>query len=98
MTGTEPRSRKLEELSWPEVREALDAGFTTVVVAAGSIEQHGPHLPLLTDTLIGDRLVAAIVARLDGALQGPTIPFGCSEHHMSFPGTLTLGGRPSRHW
>lgn len=85
-----PRSRKLEELSWPEVRDALAAGDTTVVAAAGAIEQHGPHLPLLTDTLIGAGLVEAVVARLDGALQGPTIPFGCSEHHMAFPGTLTL--------
>lgn len=87
-----PRSRRLAELSWPEVRDALASGFTTVVVAAGSIEQHGPHLPLLTDTLIGTGLIAAVVARLDGALQGPTIPFGCSEHHMSFPGTITLEG------
>ncbi|CAA9546126.1 MAG: Creatinine amidohydrolase [uncultured Thermomicrobiales bacterium] len=91
MAGTPPPSRKLEELTWPEVREALAAGYTTVVVAAGSIEQHGPHLSLLTDTLIGDGLAAAVVARLDGALQGPTIAFGCSEHHMSFPGTITLG-------
>lgn len=83
-------SRKLEELNWPAVRGALAAGYTTIVVAAGSIEQHGPHLPLVTDTLIGAGLVGAVVARLDGALQGPTIPFGCSEHHMAFPGTLTL--------
>jgi creatinine amidohydrolase len=93
MTGAgewTPRSRRLEELSWADVQETLAAGYTTVVVAAGSIEQHGPHLPLATDTLIGDRLAAAVVERLDGALQGPTIAFGCSEHHMTFPGTLTL--------
>jgi creatinine amidohydrolase len=86
----EPRSRHLADLSWPEVRAALDAGWDTVVVAAGSIEQHGPHLPLLTDTLIGDGLGAAIVSRLDRALQGPTISLGCSEHHMAFPGTITM--------
>jgi creatinine amidohydrolase len=86
----EPRSRHLADLSWPEVRAALAAGWDTVVVAAGSIEQHGPHLPLLTDTLIGDGLGAAIVSRLDRALQGPTISLGCSEHHMAFPGTITM--------
>ena len=90
MSGTEPRSRKLAELSWPDVQEALAAGYDTVVAAAGSIEQHGPHLPLVTDTLLGGGLIAAVVERLDGALQGPTIPFGCSEHHMAFPGTITL--------
>ena len=72
------------------MQEALAAGYDTVVAAAGSIEQHGPHLPLVTDTLIGGGLIAAVVERLDGALQGPTIPFGCSEHHMAFPGTITL--------
>lgn len=85
-----PRSPRLADLTWPEVRAALAAGWDTVVIAAGSIEQHGPHLPLLTDTLLGDGLAGATVARLDRAIQGPTIPLGCSEHHMAFPGTLTL--------
>jgi creatinine amidohydrolase len=85
-----PRSPRLADLNWPEVRAALAAGWDTVVVLAGSIEQHGPHLPLLTDTLIGEGLGAAIVARLDRALQGPTIALGCSEHHMAFPGTITM--------
>lgn len=85
-----PRSLRLADLSWPEVRAALDAGWDTVVVVAGSIEQHGPQLPLLTDTLIGEGLGAAIVARLDRTLQGPTIALGCSEHHMAFPGTITM--------
>ena len=85
-----PRSTALADLTWPEIGALLAAGWDTVVVAAGSIEQHGPHLPLLTDTLIGDGLVAATVAKLDGALQGPTISLGCSEHHMAFPGSLTL--------
>lgn len=86
-----PRSKTLSDLTWPEVGEALAASWDTVVVAAGSIEQHGPHLPLVTDTLIGDGLIGATVARLDRAFQGPTISIGCSEHHMAFPGTITLG-------
>ena len=44
----------LEEYAWPEVETALEQGTRTVVVSVGSVEQHGPHLPLLTDTLIGD--------------------------------------------
>lgn len=89
-TAHNPRSTALADLTWPEIGEALAAGWDTVVIAAGSIEQHGPHLPLLTDTLIGDGLAAAVVARLDRALQGPTISLGCSEHHMAFPGSITL--------
>jgi len=82
--------RMLEEMSWPQVKAAIDAGQRTVVAAAGSMEQHGPHLPLQTDTLLGTTLVAAIIERVPGAFQGPTIPFGVSEHHMPFAGTITL--------
>lgn len=82
--------RQLNEMAWPEVRAAIDAGRDLVVAAAGSTEQHGPHLPLQTDTLLGTFLVEAVVERIDGAFQGPTIPFGVSTHHMSFAGTITL--------
>jgi creatinine amidohydrolase len=81
---------RLDEMTWPEIRAAVDNGQRTVVAAAGSMEQHGPHLPLQTDTLLGTYLVEAIVKRLPGVFQGPTIPFGVSEHHMPFAGTITL--------
>ena len=85
-----PRSLDTTELTWPEVRDALEEGYDTIVIAAGSTEQHGPHLPEMTDTLIGTALVRMIVEQLPHALQGPTISIGCSEHHMSFPGSVTL--------
>jgi creatinine amidohydrolase/Fe(II)-dependent formamide hydrolase-like protein len=46
----------LEELTWPEVESVLDEGTRTAVAAVGSVEQHGPHLPLVVDTLAGDEL------------------------------------------
>jgi len=88
--GRLSRRQRLDEMTWPEVRAALDAGHRTIVAAAGSTEQHGPHLPLQTDTLLGTFLVEAIVERLPGVFQGPTIPFGVSDHHMPFAGTITL--------
>jgi creatinine amidohydrolase/Fe(II)-dependent formamide hydrolase-like protein len=81
---------RLDEMTWPEVRAAIESGRTTVIAAAGSMEQHGPHLPLQTDTLLGTFLVEAIVERVPGAFMGPTIPFGVSTHHMPFAGTITL--------
>jgi creatinine amidohydrolase len=81
---------RLDEMSWPEILAAIGSGRRTVVAAAGSTEQHGPHLPLQTDTLLGTFLVQAVVERLPGVFQGPTIPFGVSEHHMPFAGTITL--------
>lgn len=81
---------RLERMTWPEVEERLASGTRTVVLAVGAIEQHGPHLPLLVDAEHGDRLAPEIASRLGDALAGPTIRVGCSEHHMDFPGTISL--------
>lgn len=82
--------RRIEEMSWAQIKAALDNGQRTVVAAAGSMEQHGPHLPTQTDTLLGTFLADAIAERLPDVLRGPTIPFGVSDHHMKFAGTITL--------
>jgi len=84
------RSVLLEELVWPEVESALESGTRTAIVAVGSIEQHGPHLPLNMDTLDGDELSRRIALKLGNALAAPTIRPGCSGHHMEFPGTITI--------
>ena len=81
---------RIEEMSWTEVKQALDEGYSTIVFGVGSNEQHGPHLPLATDSLFGDWLADAVARRLGKALVAPTIRVGCSEHHMAFPGTITL--------
>jgi creatinine amidohydrolase len=83
-------SVSLEEMPWPEVEAALENGTQTVIVAVGSIEQHGPHLPLNMDTLDGDELSRRIARELGDALAAPTIRPGCSGHHMAFPGTITV--------
>lgn len=80
----------LEEMTSPEIGSAISSGFDTVVFAVGSNEQHGPCLPVVTDTAIGDRLASTVAMRLGNALKGPTMNIGCSEHHMRFPGTVTL--------
>ena len=80
----------LEHMTSPDVRAAIDAGYTTVVVACGAVEQHGPHLPLFMDAEHGARLAEDVARRLGNALVAPTIRVGCSEHHMRFAGSLTL--------
>jgi creatinine amidohydrolase len=79
----------LDELTWPQVRAEQESGRTTVVVALGATEQHGPHLPLATDALIGDHLAREVADRLDAFL-APTVRVGCSSHHLEFPGTLSF--------
>ncbi|ELZ22835.1 creatininase [Haloterrigena salina JCM 13891] len=85
-----PSSVRLEERTWPEVETALENGRRTAIVAVGSIEQHGPHLPLNMDALDGDELSRRIAEELGDALAAPTIRPGCSGHHMEFPGTITV--------
>jgi creatinine amidohydrolase len=80
---------ELDRLSWPEVKAELEAGRDTVVIAFGATEQHGPHLPLATDALLGDHLARLIAERL-GAFVAPTVRVGCSDHHLEFPGTLSV--------
>ncbi len=81
---------RMSEMSWVDIQEALGEGLSTVVFAVGSNEQHGPHLPTCTDSLIGDVLANKVTQKLGRALQAPTINVGCSEHHMAFPGTIDL--------
>jgi creatinine amidohydrolase len=75
---------------WPEVESAIENGTRTAIVAVGSIEQHGPHLPLNMDTLDGDELARRIATELGDAVAAPTIRPGCSGHHMEFLGTITV--------
>lgn len=80
---------ELDRMTWPEVRTEQERGRDTVVVAFGATEQHGPHLPLATDALLGDHMARMVAERLD-AFVAPTVRIGCSEHHLAFPGTLSV--------
>ncbi|HKO22444.1 MAG TPA: creatininase family protein [Candidatus Eisenbacteria bacterium] len=81
---------QLEQLRSPEIRERIQAGWTSVIVACGAVEQHGPHLPLFTDAEVGTASAIEIARRLGHTLVAPTIRIGCSEHHMEFAGTITV--------
>jgi mycofactocin precursor peptide peptidase len=74
----------LGERVWPEID-----GRPTLLVPVGSVEQHGPHLPLDTDT----RIAAAVAARAaTGALLvAPPVAYGASGEHEGFAGTVSIG-------
>ncbi len=80
----------LEEMTWPEVKTAVDSGFTRVLLMLGSIEQHGPHLPLGTDTMLGYAWGERIARRLGRTILAPVVRPGVSGHHAGFSGTLSL--------
>ena len=81
---------RMREMNWPDIKAAVEQGYTTVVVAVGSTEQHGPHLPTMTDTRIGDEVARRVAMKLGHALQANTISVGCSSHHFGFSGTISL--------
>ena len=85
-----PRSLLLEELTSPDIEALLESGYRTVIIGAGSIEQHGPHLPLFVDAEHGKALSNRVAELMGSALVAPTIRVGISEHHMGFRGTITL--------
>ena len=79
----------LDRLTWAEVKSEIENGRDTVIVPLGSTEQHGRHMPLGTDAVLGDEFGWALANRLDAFL-APTVRFGCSEHHLSFAGTISM--------
>ncbi|HVR29960.1 MAG TPA: creatininase family protein [Thermoanaerobaculia bacterium] len=82
---------RLELMTWPEV-EAYLGKSTGILVPIGSTEQHGPNGLLGTDAIC-PATVAALVGEAVGAIVAPTLAVGMSQHHMAFPGSITL--RPS---
>lgn len=90
------RTRSFADLTWPEVQEAVERG-AGAVVPIGSIEQHGPHLPLATDSILPAELGLAVAERHD-LLVAPTVHFGYRSRPLSgggqgFPGTISLRAR-----
>jgi creatinine amidohydrolase len=81
---------RMEEMTAPAINAAIAQGFTTVVVGVGSTEQHGPHLPTMTDTRIVEETAHRVALKLGNALQARTIPVGISDHHLAFGGTISL--------
>ena len=92
MDRTRPAYR-LEELNWPQAQAAFEAG-AMAVLPVGSLEQHGRHLAISTDNVLGDALAAAsvqgAVARGVRVLLCPPLHYGYTMHNMDFPGTMTL--------
>lgn len=81
---------RLDEMTWPDVQASIKKGADTVVFGVGSTEQHGPSLPLMTDRRIADYVASMLAVNLENALQAPTIHVGHSDHHLAFPGTVSL--------
>ena len=80
----------LEEMTWVEIEAAVRGGKRSAILAVASIEQHGPALPLNTDVLLGRGLARALARELGDALVAPILYPGCSDHHLAWPGTVSI--------
>jgi mycofactocin system creatininase family protein len=78
----------LGDATWPEI-EATGRGHV-LALPLGSLEQHGPHLPLDTDTRIAVELAGRLAATRPGVAVGPALGYGASGEHAGFPGTLVV--------
>jgi creatinine amidohydrolase len=87
-------ARKLAELTYEEVDEILSAGPTVAIVPVGSVEPHGPHLPLDTDTTISTTCALRAADRLEAesdelrAVVAPAVPYGVTEYASTFSGAV----------
>jgi creatinine amidohydrolase len=91
MASTVP-PRDWTEIRWPEIDKA-DAARWIAVLPLAATEQHGPHLPLETDVLIGEAYLARVRELLPTTLPVtfmPVQPIGISTEHIDYPGTKTL--------
>lgn len=80
----------IEEMTWPEVKEAIASGMRRVIVMLAAMEQHGPHLPIGTDTYLGYATGTRLARRLGDALVAPVVALGYSVGHLPMAGTVSV--------
>jgi len=91
----------IEELTWTEIRDAITAGKTTVILPTGGTEQNGPHMVMGKHNFIIHHTAGGIAKTLGNALVGPVVAFVPEGNldppsgHMRFPGAITL---PEEHY
>lgn len=87
-----PDNRNFAYLNWKQV-DALPRESTLLILPTAAIEQHGPHLPLATDTLINNLLLGHALHKLPADLPVyalTAVHYGKSNEHSGFPGTLSV--------
>lgn len=94
--NAQARSVWIDDLTWPEVRDAIAAGKSTAIIFVGSSEQNGPHMAIGKHNFIARYCAERIAGELGDALVYPVIPFAITGDaaaktaHMRFPGSVTL--------
>jgi len=91
--GWIPVDRFFPYLTWTEIEAMPDKDKVVLIQPVGAIEQHGPHLPLVVDTAIGEAVLGKALSQLEPAIPAyalPSLCYGKSNEHWHFPGTISL--------
>ena len=87
-----------DEMTWPEIKEIVKEN-RVVLITTATIEDHGPHLPLLTDAAIAWEVALRAAKRVaDDVVLMPPNPHGYSPHHADFPGGIYIDGETFAHY
>jgi creatinine amidohydrolase len=81
---------RYSHLSWPEIKK-IDKDNVVVLQPMGAVEDHGHHLPVDTDNILVMEICMAVARSVpDDVLVMPLVPYGYVEHHMDFPGPISI--------
>jgi creatinine amidohydrolase len=80
-----------EDLTWMEVRDAVKAGYTTIIIGTGGIEQSGPYVVTGKHNYVLKATLPAIAAKLGNALIAPIVKFVPEFEHIPYWGTISVG-------
>ncbi|MGQ4645986.1 creatininase family protein [Lyngbya aestuarii] len=91
-----PPERFFPYLTWTDIQAMPDKENVVIIQPVGSIEQHGPHLPLIVDSAIGVGVLGKALTKLEPDIPAYALPnlyYGKSNEHWHFPGTITLSAQ-----
>ncbi|MHA1438819.1 MAG: creatininase family protein [Promethearchaeota archaeon] len=77
------------ESTWEDFKEEINQENSTILIPVGCLEEHGPHLPLNCDCVIGEK-ICEYVAKKNRIILGPPVRYGISRTTQGFPGTLEI--------
>ncbi|HEY9829530.1 MAG TPA: creatininase family protein [Stenomitos sp.] len=96
MHGFIPPDRFFPYLTWTDIQAMPDQENVVIIQPVGSIEQHGPHLPIIVDSAIATAVLGKALSKLDSKIPAYALPplyYGKSNEHWHFPGTITLSAQ-----
>lgn len=88
-------TKLIEEMAWPEVREAIKNNRVLIIPLGTASKEHGPHLPMNNDLILANYLRDRVLQKLDNVLAAPTMTYHYYSTFVDYPGTISLSYQTS---